>query len=336
MSRSREDPQNAVELFLEERRPEVSEHTQYNNKGHLTRFVSFLSEEGIESTTELDAFALRRFKTWLRNNHSVNEVTVGNYVSTVRAFLRWAEKVDLTEEGLYEKMDYPRLTKEQQTRDVSIDPDEAEAVLSYCRKFEYGTIRHVAFHLMWHTAFRLGTIRALDLSDWHSDERFLETHHRPETGTPLKNKRAAERQINISEELADVIDDYVQYKREPVKDEYGRKPLLTTTNGRAYDSLLRKHIYALTRPCKHSGHCPHGREQSSCEATNYNKSSKCPSSVSPHPVRRASITRHLNNDWPQELVSEKANVSPDVLDTHYDVRTQEEKRKNRRKYLEEL
>ena len=336
MTRSPSSPSEAVEYFLEERKPEVSKQTQYNNKGHLKRFVLFLSREGVEDTTTLDGFILRQFKTWLRNNRSVNEVTVGNYVSTVRAFIKWCEKVDLVEDGLYEKMDYPHLEKEQLTKDVSIEPEAVDSILEYCYKFEYATLRHTVLHLIWHTTFRLGTVRALDLDDWHSKRGFLELHHRPETDTPLKNKQAAERQVNISEEVGDVLDDYIQYHRNDVEDEYGREPLLTTENCRAYDSLLRKHVYVLTRPCYYTGDCPHGRDQQECEAVPYNTASKCPDSVSPHPVRRSAITKHLNSEWPTELVSERANVSPDVLERHYDVRSKEEKRQKRRKYMDNL
>jgi len=176
---------------LDERRPEVAEQTQYNNQGHLLRFIKFTKSENIEQMEEFDGFLLRQFKTWLRNERDVNEVTVSNYVSTIRAFIQWCEKVELVEEGLYEKMDYPQLTIEEKSRDESIDPEEADSILAYCYKFEYATLRHTMFHLAWHTTFRLGTIRSLDLCDWHPERNFLSLHHRPETGTPLEKRRSS-------------------------------------------------------------------------------------------------------------------------------------------------
>lgn len=39
-------------------------------------------------------------------------------------------------------------------------------------------------------------------------------------------------------------------------------------------------------------------------------------------------------DVPQNAVSERADVSGDVLETHYDQRSQKDKMEQRRKYLE--
>lgn len=66
------------------------------------------------------------------------------------------------------------------------------------------------------------------------------------------------------------------------------------------------------------------------------KWSACPSSLSPHPFRRGSITRHLNEDVPETAVGDRANVSQDILDKHYDQRTKREKMEQRRKYLDNI
>jgi hypothetical protein len=58
----------------------------------------------------------------------------------------------------------------------------------------------------------------------------------------------------------------------------------------------------------------------------------CPSSVSPHAVRRGAITHWLNSSVPEQVVSARANVSIAVLDEHYD----REKMEQRRKYLNQI
>jgi len=59
----------------------------------------------------------------------------------------------------------------------------------------------------------------------------------------------------------------------------------------------------------------------------------CPSSVYPHALRRGSITWHLREKIPKHLVSDRMDVSPDVLDKHYDARSDEERMRQRRDYL---
>ena len=53
-----------------------------------------------------------------------------------------------------------------------------------------------------------------------------------------------------------------------------------------------------------------------------NKASTCLSSVSPHAIRRGSITHHLSEDVPEKVVSDRMNVNLDVLEKHYDRRTE--------------
>jgi hypothetical protein len=138
--------------------------------------------------------------------------------------------------------------------------------------------------------------------------------------------------------MAEVLTDYTEGKRTPGTDDHGREPLFTSSQGnRLNHTTLRKNIYAITRPCEVGMECPHDKDPADCQAANYKRSaSKCPSSKSPHPVRRSAITYHLNQDWPKEKLSERANVTVSVLDEHYDQRTESEEANTRKQYVDNL
>ena len=217
-----------------------------------------------------------------------------------------------------------------------LDKDRATEVLAYLEKYHYATIEHVAFSLMWHTMMRIGGVHALDVDDYHPDEQYIEVRHRPEAGTPIKNKDDGERLVALSEQMCALLDDWLADQRPAVTDDYGRKPLLASTQGRITKSTLRDYVYRWTRPCVYGQGCPHDRNPDTCEALNHGSSSQCPSSVSPHAIRRGSITHSLNNDVPDKVVSDRANVSPEVIDQHYDRRTEREKMEQRRGYLDNM
>jgi hypothetical protein len=220
--------------------------------------------------------------------------------------------------------------------DTIFSEKRVTTTLAYLEKFEYATLRHALFQFIWHTSSRMGTVRALDLEDYYSTRQYVEIRHRPETGTPLKNGGKAERQINLNSETCDVLDDYIEINRKPINADAQREPLFTTGHGRISKTSIRKNIYALTRPCHVLNECPHDRAINECEAATYKRAFRCPSSVSPHPLRRAALTYHIEQDWPKDKISERGNVSVDVLNKHYDESREEKKRMNRREYLDNL
>lgn len=186
---------------------------------------------------------------------------------------------------------------------------------------------------MWRTGMRIGTVRALDVDDYNGDEQYLELRHRPEAGTPLKNGESAERFVGISERTCRVLDDYIHTNRAAVTDEHGREPLAATPRGRRSRTSLRRLVYYWTCPCRVGMECPHDRDPEECDATQWDTASECPSSVSPHPVRRGAITEFLRQDVPEAVVSDRMDVSPDVLDAHYDQRSQKERMEQRWQYI---
>lgn len=180
---------------------------------------------------------------------------------------------------------------------------------------------------MWFTGCRISGAMSLDLQDFdpreHGDN-VLQFRTRESEGTPLKNGNKSEWSITIRDSLAETLSDYISMRRERTTDEHGREPLFTILSGRLYRQRAYKNIVAISRPCVHGGNCPHNWVIDDCEAAqDKEQAPSCPSSVSLHPVRRGSITNQINEGWPKEKLSERVDVSVDVLDKHYDARTEE-------------
>ncbi|AOW80738.1 integrase [Halodesulfurarchaeum formicicum] len=91
-------------------------------------------------------------------------------------------------------------------------------------------------------------------------------------------------------------------------------------------------IYRLTRPY-YADESPHGRSRDKCEATTNAHASKCPSSVSPHAIRRRSITAHWNGNIPKDVASDRMGVSGVVLDKHHDMAAPKESKNEDRSSL---
>lgn len=329
-------PQEAVEWYLQEKRQNCSENTVKAHGYRLSHFTRWCKINDINNLNTMSGRLLQRYRTWRRDDGNLNNVTLHTQMTTLRVFIRWCEKIDAVSQNLGEKVDVPSLNKNEDQRDKKIEPEEAFDILDHLRKFEYATKEHIVFELMWHTAARVGEIRALDLDDYYPQNAYLQLEHRPEGGTPLKNRESSERLVGLSDEICGLLDDYIKRTRIDVTDDHKRQPLVTTENGRPCKGTLRWWIYRVTQPCFYKNKCPKDRQPERCEATGYDAFSKCPVNYNPHAIRRGSLTYHLLRDWSKEDVEERANVSPDILEKHYDRRTDKEKLDQRRNNVENL
>lgn len=329
-------PSEAKEMYLDQKSTEASESTVQAHDYRLRHFVRWCDQNDIENLNELSGRDLHQYKLWRRDDGDLNNVTMVTQLSTLRVFIRWCEQIDAVAEGLSESIVLPSLSKGADQRDAMLDAEDANQLLEYLRQFEFGTRTHALIEVLWHTGIRIGAAHSLDVEDYDSREALLELRHRSDEGTTLKNKEVGERFVAINDAVCDVLDAYIEYNREEVTDEHGRRPLLSGQQGRPSKSTLRDSIYKITRPCIYTNNCPHGRDLDECEALEPYKASKCPSSVSPHAVRRGAITHHLSEDVPDKVVSDRMDVSLDVLDKHYDRRTEREKSEQRRDYTDNL
>lgn len=335
-------PEEAVERYIQERRDDLSDSTLYNYTSNLGIFVDWCDQQAdIEYINDVDQFHISDYKIHKRDEADVATSTLYNVMMSLRTFIKWCESKGLLE-GMAESIILP--DKGAGKRTEIIEADAAEAVLNYLEKYEYATYYHVAFALMWDCGLRIGAVRAIDLDDYHSEGAYIELLHRPgpgdptslskDRGTPLKNGEASEREVNLHGWVTILVDDYIAGPRKEVTDNQGRDPLLTTQHGRPARTTLRRNITGVTRPCFYTSECPVDRDPVDCTDNAWENANNCPETVKPHSIRRGAITAWLNEGHSKEIVSDRMDVSPDVLEKHYDQRSEEQKRKLRKEMFE--
>lgn len=326
-------PDEAVRLWAESRVDELAQRTFDGQKRRIRQFTDWLANEAdVHDMRDVTARTVHRFRLHIKDD--LSRVTVSGRIGAVRRFLQFTASIDGIDSSVPERVEIP--SRDTPARDERLDPDHADAALTYLRRFAYASREHALLALTWHTAVRTGTLRSLDVADVEPANNRIRVRHRPESDTPLKNGQRAERYVTLSEDVTEVLDDFIRHNREDVTDDHGRRPLFSTENGRALVKTLRRWLQTATRPCVW-GECPHGRDPDDCDAAQRQRdASDCPSSVSGHPIRRGAITHHLREDVPEKVVSDRCNVSSDVLDKHYDRRTEDEKAEQRREYLDNI
>lgn len=333
-------PSTAADMYLEARSDELADETLQSQEYSLRAFLAWCEEEGVASLDELNGRDLYEYRIWRREgNYADGEelatISLRGDLSDLRAFLHFAADVDAVPESMAEQVPLPSVSGAAGVSDTTLNPERAERILDYLSRYEYASRKHTTVLLLWHTGARVGAVRGLDVDDVDLDDDApgVEFRHRPGTGTPLKNGEKGERWNAISRHVATVVRDYVEDVRRDVTEESGRRPLLTTREGRPAVSTLRDTLYAVTRPCWLGDGCPHDRDPDECEATFYSAASKCPSSRSPHDVRSGRVTAYRREDVPRRVVSDRLNASEDILDKHYDRRSRRERAEQRRDFL---
>lgn len=332
-------PKEALEEYIESKKySSEAEATIQNYSYRLKRFVEFCERAGIEEISDVTGRTAEKFRQARLKNPDVNPYTAEQQMRTFRQFLRWCESNGFVEAGTAEKVIIPNSDAPDRVRNEAISAERANEIVDWLNKYEYATRKHIVFHTLWETSMRIGSLRALDVYDFRDREEegspVLGVRHRPEAGTPLKQKEEGQRNITVTDDrLVEAIHDWVEKRHPKVEDEHGRMPLIGTSHGRAHLNTIRSDIYRVVQPCRYRGSCPHNKIISECEYRENDSLSGCPSSIYPHAIRSGAITAHLNEDIPKEIVSERANTSEGVLEQHYDERTLEEKRKRRERYL---
>lgn len=334
-------PEGAEEMYLDEREEDARYATIQTINDGVGLFIEWTEVSGIDNMNNIRGRELRRFKNWCQDTSNNNTVSLNGIMSVLRRFLVFCVEIEAVYSDVPNKTPVPNVPDDEGVSYDKPSDEEVNAALEFLKTHEPCSRRHVEFRLIKELGNRVGAVRAIDKGD--VEDQVIRLRHRPEKdfederGTPLKNGKDGQRHQNISQELADLITRYVNSPQRPdVEDKFGREPLLTTENGRPGITTIRRDLYKLTRPCEHTGECPHDREITSCTATNSRYASECPSSHSPHPLRRWSIEHQIESGVSKELLTDRVDVSVPVLNEHYDTRTAERKREHRLEVLEKI
>lgn len=327
-------PREATQRYLRRREADATEGSLHSWEYRLKLWVEWCESVGIETVGELRPYDMDEYYEIRASD--VAPATLEGEMWTLTKLAEFLEDIGAVDDGLADAVRVPDLDPEDRSNDTKLGTNDAIALLKFYRNSEtkYGTRAHAFLELAWFTGARQGGLRALDLCDVELGESpYVDFRHRPETGTPLKNKLGGERPVALTRETADVLREYLRTHRYDVHDDNGRQPLLASAQGRPGKNTLRVWSYLATLPCRY-GPCPHGKTRETCEFTEYAHTSKCPSSRSPHQIRTGTATWLLNRGWPPEDVAERVNATVKTIEQHYDKADPEERRRRLRDRME--
>lgn len=318
-------PEEAVEWYLHRRRNELAASSLQTHRSSLRHFTKWSEQVGIENLNELDGRAIQRYLTWRAEEAptSVDHLAPKSektQIDITRKFIEYCETIDAVRPGLHEQILPFRIKEADEVRDEMLEMERIKEILDYLETYHYASRDHVIWALLAESGFRIGALHALDIKDFDPENRTLRLRYRPESGTSLKNDRSSERLVGlIRDGTVEAIQAYIDDQRISCTDKYGREPLLTTRNGRVARSTIRKAVYRWSCPQAIGDECAHGDSMTSSEAW------RCANNACPHMVRAGVITHLLREDVPIHYVSDRCDVSPDVIRTHYDGRGESER-----------
>jgi integrase len=247
-----------------------------------------------------------------------------------RKFVEYCAAIEAVPPGLDAKIQSPQLSQADEIREEMLEWDRIEEILEYLNRYHYASRAHVIWTLLAETGMRVGALQSLDVEDFDAEEQIIKFRYRPQSGTSLKNNIASERTVAlIQNETPTIIREYIDRRRTAVTDNHNRRPLITTKFGRIADSTLRKTVYKWSCPKELGQECSHEESMTTSSAW------RCENNAYPHMLRRSAITHLLRNEVPLTTVSDRCDVSPAVIKTHYDARSEEEKATERRRIIEE-
>jgi len=169
-------PDNAVENFIEYKQTDVRPQTLIECRRKLNHFLDFCSREEIENLNELNGRSINDYRKYRRTESSsqvssLAPKTMRDDMYLFREFVQFLEHIEAVVPSLSEKVEIPKMGPKDGVRDLEIEPERVDQILTYLNKYEYATRAHVIWLFHSHTGRRPGGLYALDLDDLHLDTR---------------------------------------------------------------------------------------------------------------------------------------------------------------------
>mgnify|MGYP000111215627 CR=1 FL=1 len=88
------------------------------------------------------------------------------------------------------------------------------------------------------------SVVAGDYHPWghDADEQYVKVRHRPDMETPIKNKGDGERLVALSDDICELLDDWLDNKRPDVTDDHGREPLLKSNSDCIVETTIQRYV----------------------------------------------------------------------------------------------
>lgn len=334
------NPTAAGEYWVNKRKIDHTENTIRTDRKDLDPFLMWCDDHDINRVGDLNEWTIEQYEQYAHAREDWKPITIKNKLQTLKQFLEFLGEKGAFNGYLHPAVTVPDLDRSQEVNTEKWNKTDALPQIRFMRDSPkwYGTFEHAVTEVAWFTARRGQAIEGLDLPDYvrepdeddPADGPYLDFNHRGDQGTRLKNELDSEDPVEISEDVADVLDHFITRERKNKRDENGRKPLFTTRQGRASIAKIRGATYIATQPCIRTA-CPHGENAKKCEYRKRDHASKCPSSRSPHRIRTGSIQWQLDQGIAPEDVSDRVDATVDTIRRHYDVPDDREKMENRRR-----
>lgn len=322
--------QELYERFLARRRNR-SPATRSQYKRTIPTFVDYAKTNDVVTPAGISVGLLDEFVDTLQNTYDT-DATILTYTKNVRGWLRWLNRRNYCSERVYRILDKDELGLSPTARDEALPSEQAEIVLTRLRQQRRGSLMHALVELLWNTGPRIGGVHSLDVTDFDAKNNEIRFRHRPSEGTRLKNGSGSdcrvgdgERNVVLQECVVTALEDYLQFERPDITDEYSREPLFVTQYGRAARSTIRRKVYEATS-CRWLSEVE-GAER--CTGNCDPDSDVCWHSYYPHAIRRGAIVHHLSGGLRPDIASERFDVSVSTIRKHYDPRSKRKRKEDR-------